>query len=111
MNRMSGPFQHLRGHRMPKQVAAPDVDQPRRSHAVAHHLRHPVIRERLACYRQEQRAIVTGDRQLRPHLVAVPGYPRLRPIADRNHPIFLVLALQDHQRAAIVIGVALLQTR
>jgi len=45
---------------MPKQVAAPDVAQPRRLHAVTHHLGHPVIRERLTRYRQEQRAVVTA---------------------------------------------------
>ena len=45
---------------MPEQVAATNVAKVSGTHMIAHYCRHPVIRERLPRYRQEQRAVITG---------------------------------------------------
>src|SRR6185312_2788028 len=53
-------LQHLRRRRVPEQVATTDVAQPRRSHAIAHHLRHPV---RTTDFKYNQRLNITANRR------------------------------------------------
>src|SRR6185312_11808450 len=53
-------LRHLCRHRVPEQVATADVAQPRRSHAIAHHLRHPV---RTTDFKYNQRLNITANRR------------------------------------------------
>jgi hypothetical protein len=73
------------------------------------HLRHPIGRERLAERGQEQRGVVSAAGQLGPHIIAIFDDPSQRPLADRQHPVLLPLALADHDRAAIGIDVVELE--
>lgn len=76
---------------------------------IAHQLREPVRRERLAQVRQEQRAVVATAGQFWAHVVAVLGDPVQGALADGDHAVLLAFALADHHRATVGVHVVHVQ--
>ena len=60
-----------------------------------------IAAERLSLRRQEHRAVVRLHREFGPRFPDVFLHPRERALSDRDHAVFLPLALADQDRAAL----------
>src|SRR5581483_3854005 len=78
-------------------------------HDLAHHLRDPLRRERLAIARQKEKAIVGLHRKQRPHIIEILLEPERSAFTERKMTILLPLPLPHHHRAVVEIEIPHLQ--
>ena len=98
-------FEHQRRHRVPEQMARSGLAELRSEDVRAHRIAQVVPAERLALRREEHRAVIGFRHQLGPGFFEVLLRPRERTIADRDHAVFLSLALADEDRAALGVEI------
>ncbi|PHM30034.1 hypothetical protein Xsze_04380 [Xenorhabdus szentirmaii DSM 16338] len=102
--------QHLGRHRVPEQVTGPRFVQLRLlPDGLRRYLGQVARTQWPAFLRDKQVAAVMLRRQFGPHLRQITRQPAQRPLADRDHPVFIAFALPDNHGTPFDVDIPLFE--